>query len=216
MQRRVLIGSMLASFALGAGMAQAAPVGQSGWYAGLDVSHNHLGLGGSDIDQAFSNQGITSATSLDRTHTGWGVELGYRFAPHFALEGGYTDLGKFNYTAAATVPAVDSLQGTFKAHAWWLAPVGVMSLTDRWALFGKAGLTRVTADLGASSNTGATAPSGTSHGNAGWLVGAGTSYDITRNVYAKLEWDRYGRVGDSSTTGRADIDQLGIGVGLRF
>jgi OOP family OmpA-OmpF porin len=216
MNRRRVIGSVATLLALGVGTVQAAPTGQNGWYAGIDVSHSRLDMGGNNIDQAFANQGITSATSLGRTDTGWGLDMGYRFGPHFALEGGYTNLGEFNYTSATTAPGVDSLQGTFKAHAWWLAPVGIVPLTDRWALFGKAGLTRVTADLSASSSTGATAPSGMSHSNAGWLLGAGTSYDFTRNVYAKLEWDRFARVGDTNTTARGNVDQLGIGIGWRF
>jgi OOP family OmpA-OmpF porin len=216
MNRKIVIGSVATVLTLGVSAVQAAPTNQPGWYAGINVSRSRLDMGGNDIDQAFANQGITSATSLGHARTGWGADLGYRFGPHFALEGGYTDLGKFNYTSATTVPGVDSLQGTFKAHAWWLAPVGVIPLTDRWALFGKAGLTRVTADLSAGSSTGATTPSGMTHGNTGSLLGLGASYDITRNVYAKLEWDRFGHVGDSYTTGRGEIEQVGIGIGMRF
>jgi OmpA-OmpF porin, OOP family len=196
--------------------AQTAAASQAPWYGGVDISRSHLGLSGSDIDRAFARQGITSTTSLDRSNTGWGAYLGYRFGPYFALEGGYTDLGKSSYTSAATAPAIDSLQGNFRAHAWWLAPVGIYQLSDRWALLGKAGLTDVSSDLRASSITGATAPTSTSHSNAGWLLGVGTSYDITRNIYAKVEWDRYGHVGDPNTTGRSESDQLSAGVGVRF
>lgn len=196
--------------------AQSASASQDRWYGGLDISLAHTGLTGGDIDRAFAGQGITSTTSLDRSNTGWGANLGYRFGPYFALEGGYADLGKSSYTSAATVPAVDSLQGNFKAHAWWFAPVGSYPLSDRWSLLGKAGLTRVTANMSASSSTGATAPSGSSHSNAGWLLGIGTSYDITRSVYARVEWDRFGHVGDPNTTGRSASDQLGVGIGVRF
>lgn len=196
--------------------AQSAPISQDRWYGGLDISRAHTGLSGSDIDHAFAGQGITSTTSLDRSNTGWGTNLGYRFGPNFALEGGYADLGKSSYTSAATAPAVDSLQGNFRAHAWWFAPVGTYPLSDRWALLGKAGLTHVSADLSASSITGATAPSSSSRSNAGWLLGIGTSYDFTRSVYAKVEWDRFGRVGDPNTTGRSDSDQLGVGIGVRL
>jgi opacity protein-like surface antigen len=89
-------------------------------------------------------------------------------------------------------------------------------LSDRWSLLGKAGLTRATTDLSASSVTGATTPAGVSHSDTGWLLGVGTSYDITRNVYAKLEYDRFGNIGDSATTGRTDVDQVGVGIGVRF
>ena len=196
--------------------AQTTPANQQPWYGGLDITRTHLGMAGSDIDRTFAGQGITSTTSLDRSNTGWGANLGYRFGPYFALEGGYADLGKSSYTSAATAPAVDSLQGSFKAHAWYLAPVGMYPISDRWSLLGKIGLTRASTNLSASSITGATAPSGISHSDTGWLLGVGTTYDITRNVYAKLEFDRFGNIGDSNTTGHTDVDQLGIGIGLRF
>lgn len=216
MHRGILIGSAAAMLAAGLAPAQAAPMNQSGWYAGLDVARDRLGMGGSSIDQAFASQGITSAASINRARTGWGLDAGYRFGPHFALEGGYTELGKYGYTSAATAPAVDTVNGTFKARAWWLAPVGIAPLTDQWSLFGKAGVTHVTADLSASSSTGATAPGSMSRSNTGWLLGAGATYDFTHNVYARLEWDRFARVGDANTTGRGDINQVGIGVGVRF
>jgi OmpA-OmpF porin, OOP family len=221
MVRNIRISSMAAVFVLGiatagAASAQAAPTGQDGWYGGLDISRSHLGLSGSNIDRAFAGQGITSTSSLDRSRGAWGADLGYRFGRNFALEGGYTDLGKFNYSSAATAPGIDTERGAFKAHAWWLAPVGIVPLADGWSLIGKAGLTRVSESMTASSSTGATAPNSLSGSNTGWLVGVGTTYDINRSVFAKLEWDRYGRVGIANATGRGDADQLGIGVGVHF
>lgn len=115
-----------------------------------------------------------------------------------------------------TAPAADTVSGVFKSHAWWLAPVGRVLLNDQWSLFGKAGLTRVTTDFSAISVTGATAPSSASQSNAGWLIGAGATYDINRGMFVKMEWDRFGRVGVASATTRGDIDQIGVGFGLRF
>lgn len=221
-KNRVVRAGMAAVLLVGASaliapaQAQTAQESQQPWYGGLDISRSHLGMNGGDIDRAFAGQGITSVTSLDHSNTGWRAELGYRFGSYFALEGGYADLGKSKYTSAATAPAVDGLQGDFRAHAWYLAPVGMYPLSDRWLLLGKIGLTRASTDLSASSTTGATTPSGISHSNAGWLLGAGTSYDITRNVYAKVELDRFGNIGDSATTGRTEVDQLGAGIGLHF
>ena len=115
-----------------------------------------------------------------------------------------------------TAPAADTVNGVLKSHAWWLAPVGRMPLNDQWSLFGKAGLTRVTTDFSAISASGATAPLSASQSNAGWLVGAGATYDINRSMFVKLEWDRFGRVGVASATSRSEIDQIGVGFGLRF
>ena len=221
MIRKTRIGSMLAALVVGAATAgvaaaQAAPTGQDGWYGGLDISRSHLGLSGGNIDRAFAGQGITSTSSLDRSRGAWGAELGYRFGRNFALEGGYTDLGRFKFSSAATAPGIDTERGAFKAHAWWLGPVGIVPLADRWSLIGKAGVTRVSESMSASSGTGATAPNSVSGSNTGWLLGVGTTYDFNRSMFAKLEWDRYGRVGIANATGRSNADQLGIGVGMHF
>jgi opacity protein-like surface antigen len=40
--------------------------------------------------------------------------------------------------------------------------------------------------------------------------------DISRSLYDKIEWDRFGHVGDPNTTGRSESDQLGVGIGVRF
>jgi OOP family OmpA-OmpF porin len=215
-RKKILFGALCGALAVAATGAQAAPGDNQGWYGGLDLSRAHLGLNGSNIDQAFAQQGIAGNTSIDRSHTAWGLDLGYRFNGNFALEGGYASFGKFNYSTPTTAPGADNIQGAFKAHAWSLAPVGILPLNDKWNLFGKAGLTRTTATLDASSTTGATAPAGGEHSNTGFLLGAGATYDITKNVYGKLEVDRYTRVGDASTTGRCDLDLFTLGVGVRF
>jgi len=195
----------------------AGPDDKAGWYGGLDVGRSHLNMQGSDLDAVFAGQGITTGgSSLDRHATTWGLNLGYRFNKYFGLEGDYIDLGKYSYNSPATAPGADVIQGRYKAHAWALEPVGFLPLTHEWDLFGKVGLTSTDANLSATSTTGATAPSGGSHSNAGWMLGAGTTYDFTRNLYGKLEFDHYSRVGDGGTTGKSNADVIGAGIGVRF
>jgi len=187
------------------------------WYGDLDAGRSHLNMQGSDLDGVFGRQGITTGgTTLDRHETTWGLNLGYRFNPNFGLEGGYIDFGKSAYSAPATAPGTDLIQGRYRAHAWSLAPVGYLPLNRQWDLFGKLGLTSARAELSTASTTGATAPTGGSHTNAGWVFGGGTTFDFTRNVYGKLELDRYSHVGDAGVTGKSNIDVLGAGIGVRF
>ena len=214
MQCKTKLGGIAMLFALGAGVAQAAPADR-GWYAGLDVGRSNLRLNGSDLDGVFANQGITSSTSIDGHDTNLGANVGYRLNRNFALEGGYIDFGKFDFNAAASAPGADTIQGDYKAHAWSFSAVGTAPIDNRWSLYAKGGVTRTSADLSASSATGATAPAGASASGTGALLGVGTSYDFTRSLYGKLEADRYTHVGDSNT-GRGDIDVYTVGVGLRF
>src|SRR5436190_15662552 len=159
----------------------------AGWYGGLDLGASHL----SGLDLG----------SLDRSDTAWGFDLGYRVNRNFALEGAYTDLGKFHYST-------DTVDGSYRANALSLAAVGILPLESNWSLYGKAGLAHTQAKLDA--------PSDVSDKRNGLLVGAGAMYDINRNVYAKAGWDRYASIGSDATTGKSDIDVFSLGVGYRF
>jgi OmpA-OmpF porin, OOP family len=214
MQCKLIVGAVAALLAAANGATLAAP-SDRGWYGDVDVGRSDLRLNGGDIDNALANQGIAGSSSLDRRDTALGANVGYRLNRNFALEGGYTEFGKFKVQSATSAPAADTVDGDYKAHAWSFAAVGIAPLEDGWSLFGKAGAARTTADLTASSETGATAPGGASHSGTGLLLGAGATYDFTDNLYGKVELDRYTRVGDSST-GKGDVDLYTVGVGVRF
>jgi OOP family OmpA-OmpF porin len=200
------------AFVVSSGVAHAQGADQAGWYAGIDLGRSRLGMNGSDADGALANQGVASSTSLDQTDTSFGVNGGYRFNQYFALEGAYERLGSFNYSAAT---GTDTIDGKFKASALSLAGVGFYPFASQWSLYGKAGVTRTDAKLEASSETGLTPTQNTSHTGTGLLVGAGVRYDFDRSFFAKAGWDRYTKVGDSST-GSGPVDLYVLGVGMRF
>jgi OOP family OmpA-OmpF porin len=200
------------AFVVSSGVVHAQSADKAGWYAGLDIGRSRLGMNGSDVDGAFANQGIASSTSLDQTDTSYGVNAGYRFNNYFGLEGAYERLGSFNYSANT---GIDTIDGKFKASALSLAGVGFYPFSSQWSLYGKAGLTRTDAKLEASSESGLTPTENTSHTGPGLLFGAGLMYDFDRSFFAKAGWDRYTKVGDSST-GNGPIDLYMLGVGMRF
>jgi OOP family OmpA-OmpF porin len=214
MKCKFIVGAVAALLAASNGVTMAAP-SDSGWYGDLDIGRSNLHLNGGDIDNALANQGIAGSSSIDRHDTSLGANVGYRLNRYFALEGGYADLGKFDYSSATSAPAADTVQGDYKARAVSFAAVGIAPLEDGWSLFGKAGAAHTTADLSASSASGATAPGSASHSGNGLLLGAGATYDFTQNLYGKVELDRYTRVGDAST-GKGDVDLYTVGVGMRF
>ena len=204
----------IAAFALvlSSGVVHAQSADKSGWYAGLDVGRSRLGMNGSDVDGAFANQGIGSSTSLDQTDTSFGVNAGYRFNPYFAVEGAYARLGSFDYSAST---GTDTIDGKSKASALSLSGVGIYPFASQWSVYGKAGVTRTDAQLEATSESGLTPTENTSHTGTGLLFGAGVIYDFDRSFFAKAGWDRYTKVGDSST-GSGPVDLYMLGVGMRF
>jgi len=216
MKRKAVLGAVAAALALAMAYAQAAPDDKPGWCAGIDLTRSNLGLSTSGIDSALANQGIAGSTSISTQDTGVGLNLGYRFSRSFTLEGGYIDLGRYNYGTLVTGPPSDTVQGVYKAHAFSISAVRILPMNQRWSLYGKAGLARISTDLGAASLTGATTLSNVSGSNYGWLLGVGATYDFAGNWFGKTGWDRYAHVGDPSGSGRRGINVFSLGMGVRF
>ena len=185
---------------------------KAGWYAGIDLGRSRLGMNGSDVDGALANQGVAGSSSIDDSATAYGINGGYRFNRYFALEGAYEHLGSFDDSSNT---GTDTISGKFKANALSLSGVGFYPLSSAWSLYGKAGLARTDAKLEASSENETTPVDNTSHTGTGLLIGAGVNYDFDRAFFAKAGWDRYSKVGDSST-GSGPIDLYMLGVGMRF
>jgi len=177
MLKRLMVA---ASLALGASGAYAQ---ETGWYGGLDVGGSHL-------------SGINT-DSLDKSDTGFDVNVGYRLNRNFALEGAYTDLGKFHFSSAAG-------DGDVKPTAVSLSAVGILPLQSSFSLYGKAGIAHTETKALDASDT-----------KDGLLAGIGVMYDFNRNVYAKAGWDHFDDVGNDAT-GKGHADLYSLGVGYRF
>jgi OOP family OmpA-OmpF porin len=183
MLKRLMVAATLA---LGASGAYAQHAQESGWYGGLDVGGSHL-----------SGINTDSLDSFDKSDTAFDVNLGYRLNRNFAVEGAYTDLGKFHFSSALG-------DGDVKPTAVSLSAVGILPLQSNFSLYGKAGIAHTeTKGLDASDT------------KDGLLAGAGVMYDFNRNVYAKAGWDRFDDVGNDAT-GKGHADIYSLGVGYRF
>lgn len=207
----VSVATVVGAFAVPAAHA----AGVDGWYVGGALGGSQQHLGGGQIDNALSNQGLTSSSSIDKSDTSLRLFGGYQFNRNFALEGGYVNLGKFNYSSTVSAPAADTVNGHLSVHGADLAAVGMLPLGEQFGLFGKAGAFYAQTKLSESSG-GAVAVGDQSHNSTSPLLGAGLNYDITKKVAVRGEVDRYFRVGDSGSTGRGDIDQYTVGVAYRF
>ena len=213
MNRKAIVSVATVLGAVAAGGAQAA--GVDGWYVGGALGGSQQHFGGGQVDGALANQGLTGSSSIDRSDTSLRLFGGYQFNPNFALEGGFVNLGKFNYSSAISSPATDTVSGHLSVQGADLAAVGILPLNEQWGLFGKAGALYAQTKLSESSG-GAVAVSDQSHNGTSPLLGAGVNYDITKKVAVRAEFDRYFKVGDSGSTGRGDIDQYTVGVVYRF
>jgi len=155
------------------------------------AADNGNGAGGffvnGNIGQSNLSKGI-----YDDNDTGYGVNLGYRWAlnPNVALgvEGGYTDLGKFG-----TKNAYSSLGLPSASVKGWTAGVnGHFNVTPEWYLSGRAGLFR--ADVKGAIPV--TTPSSTGYAlvddtSTKYYAGAGVGYDFSNNISVGLNYDYY-------------------------
>lgn len=150
---------------------------EKGTYAGIKAGSNHAGFN----------------ALTDSTDTAYGVLLGYQYNRNFAVEGEYTDLGRF--TTAAGV--------TGKSDAWGLSALGIMPLQNRFSVFGKLGIARSGTSTSAATGDNRTAAT----------YGLGGQYDATPMIGLRLSWERYGvgMVGQN-----ANDDLYSLAAAFRF
>ncbi|MDP4985837.1 OmpA family protein [Pseudoalteromonas tunicata] len=142
-----------------------------------------------------------SLSSCDSSDNAWSVFFGYEFSKHWALEGGYTDLGEYSTTGLVnglTNHAVTSMTGLE------FAGVFRMPLTEQAGLFTK---------LGAMYYDGEEKNSIAKFDDKGWsaLFGLGLSYDFTQNLQGRVEYNFLHDLGDSEFAGdHGHLTTLGL------
>ena len=126
----------LAAFASTLAMAE-----NAGWYGGLNFGQSRAKIDDPRIISGLLGGGfLTTSISDDDRKTGYKLFGGYQFNNNFAVEGGYSDLGKFGFTAN-TVP-LGSLVGNIKIKGVNLDLVGILPISEKLSAFGRVGVNR--------------------------------------------------------------------------
>lgn len=207
MKHATLIALTAAMMATGCTAAMADD-NANNWYVLGEVTHSKTKADTATTDAALG--GATSTVTKD-TGTQVRLQLGYKFNPNFAVEGGYIDFGKATFnTTGGTV--VGTATGTVKAGGVDLAAVGILPLGDKFSLFGKAGLAvaKVKTDMSV------TPPGNTDKTVAAPLVGIGASYKVSDNVDLRAEFDHVSKLGKSGTTDKLSSNMISAGVAYYF
>ena len=214
-----------AGLALGltAGFVPLASAADPGWYVGINAGQSKFDTSASKEQADLARLGITATgTTIDDTDTGWKLFAGYQFNPNFAVEGGYVDLGKVNFstrvTAVGTTPTNIALSGDVKTkNGLFIDAVGIVPLQNNFSLFGRLGIYSIKTEASGSASSGAvtaSASESSTDSDLHWGIGAG--YDFTKNVGARLEWERFNNVGNKDKTGEANVDLLSVGIVYKF
>lgn len=203
--------AMLAALAAPGAMAQ----GQdSGWYGGANVGRSAATIDDERINRGLLGSGFSSSTiNDDDRSTGYKIFGGYQINRNFAVEGGYFDLGNFGYTAT-TVPA-GTLDGRIKLRGLNLDLVGAVPLSEKFSVFGRAGLNYAQArDSFSGAGAVQVASPNPRKNDTNYKLGLGLQYALTESLAVRAEAERY-RVNDAIGN-RGHIDLVSVGLIYRF
>jgi OmpA-OmpF porin, OOP family len=196
-------------------IAQQQPV-ERGFYGGLSLGQSMV-----KFSDSFLPIGGASSTSLskDETDTAWKAFAGYRIHRNIAVEGGYTDFGKFSATRTVTSPpGAGSASETLKVHGWHVEAVGILPLHN-FDLFAKAGAMYATAEASKSVSGGVVFTQGANRNPSKsaftFLGGIGAGYNFTKNLSVRLELEAVSKVGDG-TTGEGSVAMYSVGGVYKF
>jgi opacity protein-like surface antigen len=168
-------------------------------------------------------------TSFDDSDTAFGLVIGYRLTPHFAIEGGYAKLGQVAYKSRSSGnfpqdAGSEDIGIDTEITGYTLAALGVLPLSRNWELFARAGVLfadnkvtiRVTAEgerflppLGSFSVA-------DSHGSTNLHAGLGISRRFLDVYDLRLEYQRAFDVGDEASGGKGDLDLMLLGLIVTF
>ena len=186
----------------------------TGPYIGANVGTTRAQFNNDSINSTLAGQGFTvnSRTENNRS-TGYKLFGGYQLNRNFAVEGGYFDLGRFNYAVNTT--SLDTFTSDTRVRGLNLDLVGILPLTDQFSVFGRVGAAYAQnrADF-ARTNPLLLNNSPTSRNNTNLKVGLGMQYAITEALAVRAELERY-RISDP-VRNRGNIDMASIGLVYRF
>ncbi len=159
-------------------------------------------------DAVYVDPYANASSKLDRSDTGYKLQAGYQFAPNFALEGGYVDLGKIEYKY--TNPN-GSGNFSYDNKGFNLDGVLILPVNAGVSVFGKLGLiyaeTKLKGTGIASETKKETCPT----------FGAGVAWNFYAGLSARAEWERFFDLNNKNSTNTSmDVDLFSVGLSYQF
>lgn len=180
MNNKATLASALMLGALGVA-ATANAASPEGFYIGGSATQSRFDTDNFDVDD------------VDEEDTGWKAFVGFRFAPFFAIEGGYTDFGETDSPA-------DAVGGPFSLDAKGASVFGVGIIPiGPLELFGKAGGARL-------KSNGIYGPDEFSDSETNFAYGAGVGLAFG-NLGLRAEYENFDTGGEA---GHLDLISVGL------
>jgi len=218
MKKKIIAAAVLMTLHLGVASYSAAA--ERGFYFGAGAGKSTLDA---DINlDVFVSDVLVPLSSSDLDKTGSAFEglVGYRFLPYLAVEAAYMDLGELNYTASGVPLGLGftpiSLGVDVGTRGVAGSVLGILPLSERWELFGRAGLLfadnevtiRVSGDDFSQSQS-------DSQSSQNALLGIGAAFNARDRWTLRLEY-RYLRDVDEDEDDDSHIDLVSLGFVYRL
>ena len=187
----------------------------SAWYAGAGIGQSRASIDDQRIIRGLTANGaaITSPFYTEDEQTrAFKLFLGKQLNQYLAIEGGYFDLGKFDFGATTTA---GSLHGETGYRGVNLDLVGQLPLTQRFSLLGRVGAQYAKTSNNFSGNVLNAFTTPTSGGRKlGGKVGLGMQYKLSEALALRAEVERY-RLRDAFDQ-RDNVDTAMISLVYKF
>jgi OOP family OmpA-OmpF porin len=181
-----------------------------GWYLSGAVGRATAGVNAAELGSHLNAAGISATAQVNGTDAGWTLVGGLQLQRHWAVEGGYVDLGRAR-TQVNAVGISDSAtllraivdDSPVLPHGWIVQAVGRIFPTRRLRAFVRIGLLRWESDVGAAAP-----PLGALHRHltgVDFTYGAGLEYRLLDHVSLRFALQRY-----QLRDGPVDFTSLGL------
>jgi len=177
----------------------------------ISLAADANGPGGGFFVNGNIGEANLSTGAYDDDDTGYGFNLGYRWAlsPYVALgiEGGYVDLGKFGTSSDFNGLGL----GQASLKGWTAGVNGHFNMTPQWYLSGRAGF--FAADLKGGYLDATAIPIYVDDSSSKYYAGVGVGYDFSNNFSVGVNYDYY----KADTAGlKLDPSMFSVSAELRF
>lgn len=210
MQKLATVSGTLCLVILTAIVSPSAASDYVGWYGGANVGQSSADIDDEKITRSLLGAGFTT-TDEDDSDSGYKLFGGYQYNRNFAVEGGFFDLGEFEYTAS---DGTGTLSSNLEVKGINLDLVGIVPFTEKFSGFGRVGANYAEVKNSFSGTGTVTAPSGSKDRDWNPKVGLGLQYDFNESWGMRAEVERY-RI-DDAVGNHGDIDLASLGLVYRF
>lgn len=182
----------------------------SAWYVGAGVGQSRATIDEPRLRASLAANGETvTGFSKDQRDTGYKLFVGRQLNQYFAVEGGYFDLGKFDFRSTTSGNGVLNGQAAFRGVN--LDLLGQLPLSQRLFLLGRVGMhyTKTNTEFSGNRLLGST----NTHASERKLnakVGLGLEYKFSEALALRGEVERY-RLNDA-VGNRGDADLYSVSL----